>query len=137
MKQFTKASLRSLMALAFVCGVRAGRGARGRARPARHLGARGRRQPRHGRRKGAARGVGSTGLALSTADELKSGDTVRTGPTGRVEILLNPGSYFRAGGDTEFTLASATSTNCVWNSARGSAVVEATGDRLRRHGPLD
>jgi hypothetical protein len=65
--------------------------------------------------------------ALSTPDELKSGDTVRTGSTGRVEILLNPGSYFRAGGGTEFTLASADLNSLRVEIARGSAVVEATG----------
>jgi hypothetical protein len=66
-------------------------------------------------------------LALSTADELKGGDTVRTGPTGRVEILLNPGSYFRAGGGTEFTLAGADLEDLRVELARGAAVVEATG----------
>src|SRR5215204_2196029 len=35
--------------------------------------------------------------ALTVNDELKSGDSVTTGPGGRVEILLNPGSYFRTG----------------------------------------
>jgi hypothetical protein len=66
-------------------------------------------------------------VALSTPDELRSGDTVRTGLTGRVEILLNPGSYFRAGGDTEFTLASADLNDLRVELARGSVVVEAMG----------
>ena len=64
---------------------------------------------------------------LTTNDDLKSGDAVRTGPTGRVEILLNPGSYFRAGGGTEFTLASADLNDLRVELARGNAVVEATG----------
>jgi hypothetical protein len=66
-------------------------------------------------------------LALSTPNELKSGDTVRTGMTGRVEILLNPGSYLRAGGNTEFTLASADLDELRVELARGNTVVEATG----------
>jgi hypothetical protein len=64
---------------------------------------------------------------LTPDDELKSGDTVTTGVGGRVEILLNPGSYFRAGANTEFTLASADLDDLRVELARGSAVVEATG----------
>jgi uncharacterized membrane protein YgcG len=126
MKQFTKASLRSLMALAFVvacvCGV-----ARADVRDLRVISARaGGVNLVTGDVK--VRGAASADwLALSTTDELKSGDTVRTGATGRVEILLNPGSYFRAGGNTEFTLASTDLDELRVELARGSAVVEATG----------
>lgn len=67
--------------------------------------------------------------ALGADDELKSGDTVTTGAGGRVEILLNPGSYFRAGAGTEFTLAEADLDELRVELARGSAVVEATGYR--------
>src|SRR5687767_2574991 len=66
---------------------------------------------------------------LTAEDELKSGDTVITGAAGRVEILLNPGSYFRAGGGTEFTLAEADLDDLRVELVRGSAVVEATGYR--------
>jgi uncharacterized membrane protein YgcG len=65
--------------------------------------------------------------ALASDDELKSGDTVATGAGGRVEILLNPGSYFRAGSGAEFTLADADLDDLRVELARGSAVVEATG----------
>jgi FecR protein len=65
--------------------------------------------------------------ALTAEDELKSGDTVNTGHSGRVEILLNPGSYFRAGAGAEFTLAEADLDDLRVELARGSAVVEATG----------
>ncbi|HEX8719196.1 MAG TPA: hypothetical protein VF736_01010 [Pyrinomonadaceae bacterium] len=65
--------------------------------------------------------------ALTASDELKSGDAVATGPSGRVEVLLNPGSYFRAGGGAEFTLASASLDDLRVELARGSVVVEATG----------
>ena len=66
-------------------------------------------------------------LALTVEDELKSGDAVRTGAAGRVEILLNPGSYFRAGAGTEFTLAEADLEDLRLELSNGSAVVEATG----------
>ena len=34
-----------------------------------------------------------------------NGDAVRTGLDGRVEMLLNPGSYMRVGENSEFELA--------------------------------
>src|SRR5215831_19164590 len=40
--------------------------------------------------------------ALASGDTLKNGDSVKTGTGGRAEILLNPGSYLRLSGDTEF-----------------------------------
>lgn len=64
--------------------------------------------------------------ALTPEDELKGGDTVGVA-TGRVEILLNPGSYFRAGAGAEFTLAHAELDDLRVELARGSAVVEAMG----------
>lgn len=70
--------------------------------------------------------------ALTADDELKSGDAVSTGAGGRVEILLNPGSYFRAGAGAQFTLAEADLEDLRVGLERGSAVVEATG-----YGDLD
>jgi hypothetical protein len=64
---------------------------------------------------------------LTMKDELKSGDAVRTGADGRVEMLLNPGSYFRAGEGAEFALADASLDDLRVALSRGSAVVEATG----------
>ncbi|HJQ33938.1 MAG TPA: FecR domain-containing protein [Pyrinomonadaceae bacterium] len=64
---------------------------------------------------------------VTTSDELKTGDEVRTGADGRVEVLLNPGSYFRAGGATRFTMADASLEDLRVSVTRGSAVVEATG----------
>ncbi len=37
---------------------------------------------------------------LMVTDDLDAGDRVRTASDGRVEILLNPGSYLRVGGDS-------------------------------------
>ena len=68
---------------------------------------------------------------LTSRDDLETGDAVRTGADGRVEVLLNPGSYFRAGAYTEFELVDASLDNLRLRLARGSAVVEATGyDKL-------
>lgn len=64
---------------------------------------------------------------LSTADELKSGDAVRTGADGRAEILLNPGSYLRLGESSEFELTDATLDHLRLKLARGNAIVEAAG----------
>lgn len=126
MKQFTKASLLSLMALAFVCAGAAGV-ARGDVRDMRIVSARAGGVNLVSGDVKVRRAASADWVALSTPGELKSGDTVRTGLTGRVEILLNPGSYFRAGGDTEFTLASADLNDLRVELARGSAVIEATG----------
>jgi FecR protein len=65
--------------------------------------------------------------ALSDKDELGGGDVVRTGAGGRVEVLLNPGSYLRAGGGAQFELADASLDDLRLKLVRGSVVVEATG----------
>jgi hypothetical protein len=68
---------------------------------------------------------------LTAKDDLQAGDTVRTGAGGRAEVLLNPGSYFRAGESTEFELVDSALDDLRLRLTRGAAVVEATGyDRL-------
>src|SRR5215212_9419920 len=64
---------------------------------------------------------------LSITDDLDAGDRVRTANDGRVEILLNPGSYLRVGGDSEFELSNNTLDNLELRLLRGTAIVEATG----------
>ena len=64
---------------------------------------------------------------LSITDDLNAGDRVRTSYDGRVEILLNPGSYLRVGGDSEVELANNTLENLEVRLLRGTAIVEATG----------
>jgi FecR protein len=64
---------------------------------------------------------------ISVKDDLKNGDTVRTGPDGRAEVLLNPGSYFRMGEGSEFVMVSTSLDDLQLGLARGSAVIEATG----------
>lgn len=64
---------------------------------------------------------------LSITDDLDAGDRVRTANDGRVEILLNPGSYLRVGGDSEVELSNNTLENLEVRLLRGTAIVEATG----------
>lgn len=64
---------------------------------------------------------------LSITDDLNEGDRVRTAFDGRVEILLNPGSYLRVGGDSEVELSNSTLANLEVRLLRGTAIVEATG----------
>lgn len=64
---------------------------------------------------------------LNVTDDLDAGDRVRTASDGRVEILLNPGSYLRVGGDSEIELADNTLANLEVRLLRGTAIVEATG----------
>lgn len=126
MKELKRASLLSLLALAFVCAGASGV-ARADTRDLRVISARAGGVNLVAGDVKVRRVASADWLALSAADELKSGDIVRTGAGGRVEVLLNPGSYFRAGGGTEFTLASADLNELRVELARGSAVVEATG----------
>jgi uncharacterized membrane protein YgcG len=126
MKQLRKDSLRTLLALAFVCACAAG-AARADVRDLRVISARAGGVNLVSGDVKVRRAASADWVALSAADELKGGDTARTGATGRVEMLLNPGSYFRAGGGTEFTLASDDLDDLRVELARGSAVVEAAG----------
>lgn len=64
---------------------------------------------------------------LSITDDLDSGDRVRTAFDGRVEILLNPGSYLRLGGNSEVELLNNSLENLEVRLLRGTAIVEATG----------
>ena len=125
MKHLLNSSLRGLFALAFASACAVGV-ARADVRDARVISARaGGVNFVSGDVK--VRREGSQGWrALTTRDELKGGDTVRTG-AGQVEVLLNPGSYFRAGAATEFTMAEADLDDLRIELARGGAVVEATG----------
>lgn len=64
---------------------------------------------------------------LNITDDLNAGDRLRTESDGRVEILLNPGSYLRVGGDSEIELSNNTLANLEVRLLRGTAIVEATG----------
>jgi hypothetical protein len=64
---------------------------------------------------------------LMITDDLEAGDRVRTASDGRVEILLNPGSYLRLGGNSEVELSNNSLANLEVRLIRGTAIVEATG----------
>jgi hypothetical protein len=70
---------------------------------------------------------GSDWQQLTVTDDLDAGDRVRTASDGRVEILLNPGSYLRIGGDSEFELADNSLANLEVKLLKGTAIVEAAG----------
>jgi uncharacterized membrane protein YgcG len=65
--------------------------------------------------------------ALSPTDDLQTGDVVTTGAGGRVEVLLNPGSYMRVDENSEFELTDASLDQLLVKLVKGSAVVEVTG----------
>lgn len=64
---------------------------------------------------------------LMVTDDLRAGDRVRTDFDGRVEILLNPGSYFRVGGNSEVEMSNNSLDNLELRLIKGTAIVEATG----------
>lgn len=64
---------------------------------------------------------------LMITDDLNAGDRVKTDFDGRVEILLNPGSYLRLGGNSEVELMDNSLANLEVKLLRGTAIVEATG----------
>ena len=65
---------------------------------------------------------------LSITDDLKSGDVVKTGSDGRVEMLLNPGSYLRVAENSEFELTDGSLDSLEVRLSKGTAIIEATGE---------
>src|SRR5437588_5984897 len=64
---------------------------------------------------------------LTVTDDLKAGDVVKTSNDGRLEMLLNPGSYLRLAENSEFELANNSLDKLEVKLIRGTAIVEATG----------
>jgi hypothetical protein len=64
---------------------------------------------------------------LTIKEDIETGDFVKTGLDGRVEMLLNPGSYLRIGENSEFELADNSLENLEVRLIRGTAVVEVNG----------
>lgn len=79
-----------------------------------------------GRASMHARGT-SEWKQLTIKEDLETGDVVRTGLDGRVEMLLNPGSYMRIGENSEFELADNSLENLEVRLVKGTAIVEVTG----------
>jgi hypothetical protein len=64
---------------------------------------------------------------LTIKEDLETGDVVSTGRDGRVEMLLNPGSYLRMGENSEIELTDNSLDNLNIHLVRGTAIVEVTG----------
>lgn len=64
---------------------------------------------------------------LTSDDDLASGDVVSTGVWARAEILLNPGTYFRLGENSEFELVDSSLDNLRIKLIKGTAILEAIG----------
>lgn len=64
---------------------------------------------------------------LTSNNDLESGDVVRTGATGRVEMLLSPGSYLRAAENAEFELTNGALDALQVKFVSGSIIVEVAG----------
>lgn len=64
---------------------------------------------------------------LTIKEDLETGDVLKTGLDGRVEMLLNPGSYMRIGENSEIQMADNSLENLEVRLIRGTAVVEVTG----------
>lgn len=64
---------------------------------------------------------------LTNKDDLVSGDIVTTGAQSNIEVLLNPGSYFRVGENSEFQFQDSSLDNLRLKLLKGSGIVEATG----------
>lgn len=65
--------------------------------------------------------------SLSAKDDLNSGDVVRTGTDGRMEVLLNPGTYLRLPENSEFVMTDTSLDALSVRLVKGSAIVEAAG----------
>ena len=63
---------------------------------------------------------------LTSGDELREGDTVKTGRNSRAEILLTPGCYLRLDENTEFILSDTSVNRFKIDILEGSALVEAS-----------
>src|SRR5688500_11414993 len=72
---------------------------------------------------GVVRKTGKSGQLLK-GDTLQIGDRVSTGPDGKAEILLNPGSFLRLGGNSAFEFKTTALEDLQLRLDRGSAILE-------------
>lgn len=70
---------------------------------------------------------GKSGLLLKS-DKIEIGDKVSTGADGKTEILLNPGSFVRLGGNAEFEFQTTDLDNLKLKLSSGSAIFEVYAD---------
>jgi hypothetical protein len=64
--------------------------------------------------------------SLLEGDELKAGDVIKTGATGRVEILLNPGTYLRIAENSEFAFPDIANFKLKLSLLKGTAILESS-----------
>jgi hypothetical protein len=86
---------------------------------------------------GVVRKNGRSGVLLKK-DELGIGDRVSTGTDGKVEILLNPGSYVRVGGNSAFEFRTTDLSDVNLLVHRGSVIFEVFASNdfvVNVHGP--
>lgn len=69
------------------------------------------------------RKLGKSGTLLKR-DRIEIGDVVSTGPGGKVEILLNPGSYLRLGENSSFEFITTSLDDLQLRLVSGSAILE-------------
>lgn len=72
---------------------------------------------------GVVREAGTSGYLLK-GDKLQIGDRVSTGADGKAEILLNPGSYLRLGGNSVFEFKTTSLDDLQLRLDAGSAIFE-------------
>src|SRR5438128_3043684 len=65
-------------------------------------------------------------VRLVAGDELREGDAVKTGATGRAEILLTPGCYLRLAENSAFVLSNPHVYQFRVDLTGGSAIIEAS-----------
>lgn len=66
---------------------------------------------------------------LKKGDEVEVGDKVSTQTEGKAEILLNPGSYIRLAGDSQFEFLSTSLDDLQIQVNKGSAIFEVIADK--------
>ncbi len=74
-----------------------------------------------------ARKSGRSGVLLKS-DTLEIGDVVSTGANGKAEILLNPGSFVRLAGNSEFEFTTTALDDLQLKLSSGSAIFEVITD---------
>lgn len=72
------------------------------------------------------RGGSERAQTLAKKDELNDLDRVLTGETGKVEILLNPGSFLRLAENSEIEFTDVSNDDLKLSLKRGSALIETT-----------
>lgn len=73
--------------------------------------------------------LGGVGRRIGRGDSIEVGDRISTAEDGRAEVLLNPGSFLRIGGNTAFEFNSTDLENLVITLDRGSAMFEMLATR--------